>query len=338
MHCVLCAGWGSRADSARPKCGWFKRVTYDATVAKAPRADHDAIESIARASFDELKSSHPDEWQRTGNALLAALRRDKVAGAAAFLKELAAEAAPWRERLARGERVEAQALPVLVRARLGELAVKRAASAALGKRGLRIGLWSGLIAQRLFFSRGLVRKAVSLRWFRLFWPLVTKKSALLPTLAGRGVYCFYSDALVIQLAALIGDAPTIEIAAGDGTLARLLRAAGRDVRATDDHSWRHVIDFPDEVERLDARTALARYSPKVVLCSWPPPGNDFEAAVFATASVERYIVITTRQRFAAGNWDAYDDAKDFDRREDAALSSLVLPPEVEPLVIVWSRR
>jgi PAS domain S-box-containing protein len=34
-------------------------------------------------------------------------------------------------------------------------------------------------------------------------------------------------------------------------------------------------------------------------CSWPPPGNTFEKAVFETPSVERYVVIGSRHRFAA---------------------------------------
>lgn len=302
------------------------------------------LEALAHASFDELKARHPDEWQRTGEALLAALRADKAAGAKRFLDRVRAEAAPWQARLAASggnPAVLEAALPALVRARLGELAVERAVAGTLAKAGggsTRVGWWTGLVAQRLFFERGLRRKPVSLRWFRLLWPLCTRKAALMPLLARKGIYCFYSDALLRALAAAIGDQPALEIAAGDGTLARLLRAAGADVRATDDGSWSHVIERSDEVERLDARAALKQHRPRVVLCGWPPPGNAFEAHVFSTPTVDRYIVLTTRHQFAAGAWDAYADAKSFELKEDAALSRLVLPPEVDPVVLVWTRR
>ena len=59
----------------------------------------------------------------------------------------------------------------------------------------------------------------------------------MPLVEPRGIYCFYSGALVARLAALIGARSCVEIAAGDGTLSRFLRDAGVDVVATDDASW-----------------------------------------------------------------------------------------------------
>ncbi len=93
-----------------------------------------------------------------------------------------------------------------------------------------------------------------------------------------------------------------------------------------------------EVERLDAEAALARYRPSVVLCAWPPPGNGFERAVFRSPSVSRYIVLTSRHRFAAGAWSDYEAQEGFTLRHDEALSRLVLPPESDPAVLVFDRR
>jgi hypothetical protein len=39
---------------------------------------------------------------------------------------------------------------------------------------------------------------------------------------------------------LIGERECLEIAAGDGTLARFLEAEGVRITATDDHSWRRM--------------------------------------------------------------------------------------------------
>lgn len=83
---------------------------------------------------------------------------------------------------------------------------------------------------------------------------------------------------------------------------------------------------------------MAKHAPKVVLCSWPPPGNTFEKAIFETSSVERYVVIGSRHRFAAGDFGAYEQQQRFTWRLDETLSALVLPPELDPAVYVFDRR
>jgi hypothetical protein len=231
-------------------------------------------------------------------------------------------------------------MPFLVRKRMALLAAQRALQAAAmgaspGRR--RFGLWSGFLVQRLFFSRGLVRKPVSMRRFRRLWPLVTQKRLLMPLVQPRGMYAFYSQELVAALARLIDGRPALEIAAGDGCLSGFLQAAGVNVRATDDHSWTQNIRYPDSVEKLDAATALKQHQPKVVLCSYPPPKNTFEQCVFRTDSVELYIVITTKHRFAAGDWQTYESQRTFAMTADGELSRLILPPEIDPLLILFTR-
>jgi hypothetical protein len=321
------------------------------------------IEAVASSSLEQLKTRYPEQWDQTGRAMVAALESGHAAGAAKFLARMRAEAAPWRQRVRNSGgnlRVIQAALPALVRERMSQLAVRevvenatalrgKGGAAASGKTALaarpvqvRFGRWSGTLIQKLFFRRGLERKPVSMGWFRLLWPLVTEKTLLLPLCEPKGIYCFYSRPLIEGLAALIretGPGPALEIAAGDGTLSRFLSAAGTSIRASDDQSWSHAIAFPADVEALDAAQALARHTPRVVICSWPPPGNRFEKRVFSAPSVDRYIVITTRHRFAAGDWAAYDDAQAvFDRRVDERLSALVLPPEIDPVVLVFDRR
>jgi hypothetical protein len=201
---------------------------------------------------------------------------------------------------------------------------------------LRFNLVNGWVAQKLLFEQGLRRKPVSLAWFRVTWPLVWQRRFLMPLVGPKGIYCFYSRQLIRKLAAMIGDSPCLEIAAGDGTLSRFLAAEGVAVVATDDHSWQDV-DFPPAVLRQDAREALRRHRPGVVICSWPPAGNDFERDVFKTPSVQTYVVISSRHRFAAGDWAAYEEQTDFDFAEDPALTRLVLPPELDAAVYVFRR-
>jgi hypothetical protein len=203
---------------------------------------------------------------------------------------------------------------------------------------IRFNLLNGWVAQKLLFARGLERKPVPMRWFRLVWPLLWQRRLLLPLVNAQGIYCFYSDRLVRSLAQLIGERSCLEIAAGDGTLSRMLTQAGVNITATDDHSWGHVVTFPADVVRLDARSALRQHRPQVVVCSWPPAGNSFERSVFTTSSVELYIVIGSRHDFASGNRNAYQAQDRFTVTEDVDLGRLVLPPELDSQVLVFHRR
>lgn len=318
------------------------------------RGDRDLVDGLGSATLDSLQERFPLEWKAVGEALVAAASTRRPQDLAAFMNRFHREEKPWRARLER-ERVSAAAvkaaLPHLAKARMARLAAEellRTAAARLatgqGTDGaapgttLRFGLWSGWLVQRLFFARGLERKPVSMAAFRWVWPLVRQRRLLMPLVQPRGIYCFYSRELVLALAELIGDRSCLEIAAGDGTLSRFLNAAGTTVRATDDHSWSHAVAYPDGVEALDAAAALRRDRPAVVLCSFPPPGNAFEGTVFQTASVETYVVITTRHRFAAGDWNAYTQQDGFLLTDDLRLSRLVLPPELDPAVLIFRRR
>jgi len=118
----------------------------------------------------------------------------------------------------------------------------------------------------------------------------------------------------------------------------MLRARGVTLTAVDDASWSHVVTVPADVERRDAVAALAFHRPQVVLCAFPPPDNSFERRVFRTPSVELYIVITTKVRGAAGDWRAWQEQDTFDVEDNTDLARFVLPPEIEPRVLLFRRR
>jgi hypothetical protein len=312
------------------------------------RGDRELVEGVGDATLESLQERFPVEWKAVGEALVAAARTKRPQDLAAFMNRFAREEKPWRSRVQQ-KRVSAAAikaaLPHLAKARMARLAAEEmlravAARVATGRagEGLRFRRWSGWLVQRLFFSRGLERKPVSMASFRWVWPLVTQRRILMPLVQPRGIYCFYSRELVLSLVDLIGERSCLEIAAGDGTLTRFLNAAGATVHASDDRSWSHAVDYPDGVEALDAALALERHRPSVVLCSFPPPGNSFERTVFQTPTVDTYVVVTTRHRFAAGDWDAYQRQAAFEVSDDLRLSRLVLPPEIDPAVLVFRRK
>jgi hypothetical protein len=284
-------------------------------------------------SLTELQEAYPQEWSVVQHELAEIVPRGNVHELTAYVRQIGATG----RKPVRGLD---PALAADIRRAMATAAIKQLSlSAATGvhEGRVRFNLVNGWVAQRLLFESGLRRKPVSLPAFRAVWPLLWQRRFLMPLVGPRGIYCFYSKPLVKRLAAMIGGRPALEIAAGDGTLSRFLADAGADVTPTDDHSWRDV-SFPADVVRQDARAAVRERRPAVVICSWPPAGNDFEREVFRTPSVELYVVIGSRHRFATGNWDAYEEQAEFDFGEDPELSRLVLPPELDAAVYVFRRR
>lgn len=286
----------------------------------------------------EVRAAFPREWAEVQRELATVVDSGDAAAVQAYAARVARPSAVRDERAA----VAALAKQRMAAAALRQMGVAAATGVASGT--LRFGLVSGWLTQRLLFAGGgLERKPVSMGAFRALWPLVRQKSYLMPLVQPRGIYCFYSKPLIVRLAQRIGDRACVEIAAGDGTLARFLRDAGADVVATDDFSWtqtrRDGGAGPAGVVRQDARDALRERRPEVVLCSWPPAGNGFEKWVFKTPSVQTYIMIGSRSEAGAGSFADYRAAAGaFSMTRDEELSALVLPPEIEPAVYVFQRR
>src|SRR3954452_2107424 len=290
-----------------------------------------------RPSLRELREAYPHEWDTVQHDLAQAVGRGDVEDLKAYVLALASRPpAPARGGRSRGAQeagLAAQIRRQMTVAALREASLSAATGVTSGR--LRFNLVNGWVMQRLLFRRGFERKPVSRFWFRLLWPLLWQRRFLMPLVEPKGIYCFYSRGLVRALAARIGDRSCVEIAAGDGTLSRFLADEGVQITETDDHSWSHAIEFSSSVVRQDARSALRARRPQVVVCSWPPPGNAFEAEVFRTPSVELYIVIASRHEFAAGNFVAYEQQSRFAFAEEPQLSALVLPPELEAAVYVF---
>jgi hypothetical protein len=290
-------------------------------------------------SLDELCARFPDEWATVQREISTIVGSGVAEDLKAYLERLS-KPQPW----ASGNQHRDAALSQFVRSRMAHESVKKlclsvlAADTGVTQGKLRFNWFNGFIAQRLLFARELERKPVSLFWFRLLWPLVWQKKRLMPLVQPKGIFCFYSQALIDALVAMIAGRSCLEIGAGDGTLARFLKEQGVQLTATDNHGWEKSVAYPEWVLKLDAREALKKYAPEVVICSWPPAQNDFEREVFNTPSVQLYIVIGSRHRFAFGNWKDYTRQTAFGLEEDKALSALMLPPELESVVYVFRRR
>jgi hypothetical protein len=98
--------------------------------------------------------------------------------------------------------------------------------------------------------------------------------------------------------------PLLEVCAGQGELAGVLRQYGIHMVATD-------ADPPagSNVMRLDAVAALARFQPRTVVGCFVPIDSEVDQTVFSTGCVDRYLVIAARINGQLGSsrlWSAAD--------------------------------
>ncbi len=282
----------------------------------------------AGPSLQEMCEAYPADWQRVDAEVARLVERGDTQEMHAYLGTLMQQQAP--SPAGRSGRLPPRQVLIsqTIRQQMAIRAVTQAllvAEAGVSGDQIALGRVNRRVIEKLFLTRSSRRKAVSSIAFRLVWPLLTQRRRLMPMMFQQGVYCFYSRSLLRGVADLIGGHSCLEIAAGDGTLTRLLGKQGAQVAATDDHSWDRSVSYGPDVAQVDARTALRRHEPEVVVCSWPPAGNTFEHTVFSTPSVQTYILITSTKDHEAGNWDAYRAQTGFEMSLNKRLSRGVLP-------------
>lgn len=287
-----------------------------------------------KPDLDALRQKFPEEWKHVEMELGQAIESKDHLRLHTLMRPIDIDRIKSNMHLKPGDAV--QMAKKMVRQRMAAIAIQEFLRHSIADGDLPIGWLDMLIFRRLFFTNGFRRKIVSNTAFNMLWPLVRRRHALMPLAEQHGIYCFYSREMIRRLARTI-DGLCLEIGAGDGALSLSLRKAGVNVKATDNYSWLGKIAYSEDVEKQSADTALAKYQPEVVLCSWPPSANDFEQAVFLTKSVRRYIVIGSQHQFAFGNWRAYRSQTSFTIKTDADLSALLLPHDFGGAVYIFDR-
>lgn len=295
-------------------------------------------------SLKELCREFPEEWQKVECDLAIVFSSGKSSDVQLYLKQtslVVSRLSRHSPNVLQGPPQKNRTVSELVCFHMARKAVQQhyvAIASGIDSGKVRFNLFNGLLAQWLLFEKDLIRKPVSLPLFHLLWPIVWQRRFLMPLVQPKGIYCFYSGKLILELKKILYGKKCLEIAAGDGTLSRFLTHEEVSITATDDGSWSHSIDYPESVVRLDAKDALRRYGPEAVVCSWPPSNNGFEKQIFVTKSVQQYIMIGSRHTFAAGNWDVYKTQTSFSFEELPHISRLVLPPELDAAVYIFNRK
>lgn len=293
------------------------------------------------ASLETIAGAFPGEWAVVQKATSALVKQGRPDLVGEHLSKAQSTIVDWNRKLrdcAKPHTLLPQAVPQMATARLTLLALESLYRRALARHdGRAPTAWDRLISQALFFDRKRQRRSPPRLLFECLWPIVRGKAAISAAIQGMGIYCVFTREFGRELKRLINGRSCVELGAGDGTLTLLLEEHGVSVQATDDYSWDKRIRYPPWVEKYSAEQALERHAPQVVLCSWPPPGNQFEKHIFTTASVKLYIAIVSRHRYAAGNWMSYESQKDFTWKAEPRLTRLLVPHEWDHEVLVFHR-
>lgn len=293
------------------------------------------------ASLETIAGAFPREWAVVQDATAALVKQGRPDLVSEHLFKAQSTISDWNRKLkacAKPHTLLPQAVPQMATARLTLLVLESLYRRALARHdGRAPNFLDNLISQALFFDRSRRRRSPSRLLFECLWPIVRGKAAISAAIQGMGIYCVFTREFGRELKRLINGRACVELGAGDGTLTLLLEAYGVSVQATDDYSWEKRIRYPEWVQKSTAEQALERYAPEVVLCSWPPPGNQFEKHIFATKSVKLYIAVVSKHRYAAGNWLTYQSQKSFAWQAEPGLTRLLVPHEWDHEVLVFRR-
>lgn len=136
------------------------------------------------------------------------------------------------------------------------------------------------------------------------------------------------------LDALAQHQPIIEIGAGSGYMAALMRARAIDVISTDRQRQRYPFKFKhhDPMQlRLGARTAVLRYPSRTVFCSWPSLSLTwFRQALLVMGFGQRIIVVREEACAEESAWNYLD--RYFDQEADIRIPAW---PHMNDRAEVW---
>jgi len=295
-------------------------------------------------SLTQIAGLFPKEWDKVSKSTTLLISTRNHTRIKEHLSTSQNNANLWTRKIIKSQnnpQVIKSALPHLAKSKLTKLAYQEYIDAAKTHNYTlksEFSLKDKLILKHLIKLPYLRVVPISMWKFNFWWRFIYNKNLVINSLKSKGVYSLYSQDFIEGVARLLQNRDTHEIAAGDGTLTKFLRKTGCDISASDNNSWTHVVNFGSEVRNLDAKEALQIYKPKVVICAWPPPENDFEHRIFKTPEVDTYILITSMHDYATGDTKAYAEQEDFDYRVNSDLSKLLIPQEVEAAVVVFNRR
>lgn len=293
----------------------------------------------SQTSLQKLISMAPQVWQE----VFSDIKAQVVAGRMDSLATLSFESHGTLQNLTRMNSPKTQPSAIkdaAIRARMTILAVEQFSAAVVGNAGATVSLRDRLLFRLAIQPLLVPGNVFTQRSFDRRWRWMKDKAWAAGEIQRCGFWSVPTREILERVAAQADRRPILELGAGRGLLAAGLRHCGAEVRAIDDYSWAKSPEEPENtaVEKMDAATALRDLKPSVVICSWPPPGNLFENIIFSTKSVQLYLVILSRHRFASGDWSAYQNQQAFTCSSSEPLNQLLRPRESDQQIYIFRRK
>lgn len=229
----------------------------------------------------------------------------------------------------------------LVQAKMTILAIDQFADVLTGKVGIQAKLTDKALMKFAIIPRLLSGKPIDMRSFDKLWAWLKDPLWASGELQRQGFWSVPTLELLTRFKQHAADRTVLEIAAGRGLYVAGLDSLSVSVKGIDDGSWEnesHILETAKPLmSSVDAVTALKQNNPSVVICSWPPPDNQFEQEIFATKSVQLYLAIVSKHTFASGNWRTYQSQKSFHCSTSEPLNQMLRPIELDQQVLIFRR-
>jgi hypothetical protein len=292
-------------------------------------------------SLSQLVEKKPDLWQGVVGKISQLVAEKKMDLLAALAAESASTARRWslseNTEMAKTQHAETE----WTKARMTLLAIEQFGQAFTGthKVASKRDQFVLFFLEMFAWNRGvlLTQKTIDHAWSILRDP---KASA--SRIHDLGYWSIPSLEVCEQISELANGRSLVEVGAGRGLFVAGLRSLSSECFGVDDLSWgpaeRVVKGARKWMKKDKAELFLDSFRPKVVLSVWPPPSNGFEKSVFSCPSVEMYLAIVSRHRFASGDMQAYRSIEgSWSCTTNEIFNKKLRPVEAEQQMLVFRR-
>ncbi len=303
-----------------------------------------SLANLAGFGLQELSSVEPEIWSDVMCGLREVVEQKQFDRLAAMANCAQSQIAQVLATTDDASAKSSQDRLTFIRAKMTVLAIEQFIAAFFGSDS-RPSFKDRLVMSRLLLPVLERGRLLTQKTFDRRWSWVSHGTCAASMIQKAGFWSIPTTELCLTIKNYTNDKDLLEVGAGRGLFVSGLSQCGVAVIGIDDHSWDQaatpINSALPHLRRLVARDALRQMKPKAVLSVWPPPGNIFERDIFATDSVEIYLAIVSKHRFASGNWADYQSATSQTGRfkcvTSEPLNHLLRPIEAEQQLLVFRR-